>query len=83
MGGKIIKNFFKKLIIIFLLVTLILVAILRLYFNESIIKIGGVGVLMVLSGSMEPSISKNEMIIIREEVSYKEGDIITYKDFFR
>lgn len=35
---------------------------------------------MVLSGSMEPNISKNELIVIKEQNAYHKGDIITYKD---
>jgi len=37
---------------------------------------------MVLSGSMEPNISKNELIVIKEQNVYQKGDIITYKDFW-
>ena len=36
----------------------------------------------MLTGSMEPTIIPNEMIIIKEQKSYKENDIITYRDKF-
>ena len=38
------------------------------------------GILIVVSGSMEPTIASKEMIIIKEQTEYIKGDVITYKD---
>ena len=54
----------------------------KFVYRTSLVKIGGVGALLVLTGSMEPTILPNEMIIIKEQNSYKENDIITYRDKF-
>ena len=40
----------------------------------------GIGALIVVTGSMEPTINIKEMIIIKEERDYAIGDIITYND---
>ncbi|MBR3697841.1 MAG: hypothetical protein IKM97_06300 [Clostridia bacterium] len=39
-----------------------------------------IGILIVVTGSMEPSINIKEMIVIKEQKDYKIGDIVTYKD---
>lgn len=40
----------------------------------------GWGVSVVLSGSMEPALSVNDMVIVREQNEYSEGDIVVYQD---
>ena len=40
----------------------------------------GTGALIVITGSMEPTINIKEMIIIKEQKDYKVLDIVTYKD---
>ena len=40
----------------------------------------GIGVATVLSGSMEPSISKGDLIVVKEEEQYNINDIIVYND---
>lgn len=64
----------------FLVIILIIVIILKFYFKQEIIKIGSYGALIVLTGSMEPTLYPKEMIIIKEQTDYKENDIVTYKD---
>lgn len=39
----------------------------------------GIGAAVVLSGSMEPELSVNDLVLIREESSYEVGDIIVYQ----
>lgn len=39
----------------------------------------GVGAAVVLSGSMEPELSVNDLVLIREESSYEVGDIVVYQ----
>lgn len=40
----------------------------------------GIGVATVLSGSMEPNISKGDLIVVKEEKQYQINDIIVYND---
>ena len=39
----------------------------------------GVGSSVVLSGSMEPTLSVNDLVFIREADSYAEGDVVVYQ----
>lgn len=40
----------------------------------------GWGVSVVLSGSMEPTLSVNDLVIVREQSEYNEGDIVVYQE---
>ena len=40
-----------------------------------------IGALIVITGSMEPTINIKELIIIKEQKYYCIGDIITYRDY--
>lgn len=40
----------------------------------------GFGVSVVLSGSMEPALSVNDLVIVREQQIYEQNDIIVYQD---
>ena len=65
-------------------IALIIIIIIILTFNVlSIFEISFFGFRMfkVASGSMEPSIPVNSLILIRKTDSYGKGDIITYKDY--
>ena len=79
---KIIKKFLKTLIIIILILILIFVIVSKFIYKASLVKFGGIGALIVLTGSMEPTILPNEMIIIKEQEEYKENDVITFRDKF-
>lgn len=39
----------------------------------------GVGASVVLSGSMEPSLSVNDLVIVRAQEDYAEGDVVVYQ----
>ena len=52
----------------------------KIYLKKKIAKICGIGALIVVTGSMEPTINIKEMIIIKEQKNYKIGDIVTYTD---
>ena len=39
----------------------------------------GVGAAVVLSGSMEPSISVDDLIVVREAEAYEVGDVVVYQ----
>ncbi len=40
----------------------------------------GVGMSVVMSGSMEPELSVNDLVIVRSQESYEKGDIVVYQD---
>lgn len=40
----------------------------------------GIGTAVVLSGSMEPTLSVNDVIVVREQESYNVNDIVVYED---
>ena len=40
----------------------------------------GWGISVVLSGSMEPTLSVNDLVIVHEQDSYEVGDIVVYQD---
>lgn len=50
--------------------------------KDSVIKIGGYGFLIVMTGSMEPTIEKNEFILIKECQTYHTNDVATYLDVY-
>lgn len=39
----------------------------------------GFSAAVVISGSMEPTISVNDMVVIQDQADYEQGDIITYE----
>lgn len=40
----------------------------------------GWGISVVLSGSMEPTLSVNDLVIVHEQSDYEVGDIVVYQD---
>ena len=40
----------------------------------------GIGISVVLTGSMEPTISTNDLIIVKETNDYEVGDIVVFQD---
>lgn len=74
----------KKIILFFISLILILILISAIYSKyvkkERIIKIFGKAFFIVATGSMEPTICKEELLIISEKENYKKGDIVTYID---
>lgn len=80
---KIIKQILellKDLLIIFLVTILIVVIYSKFILNEYPIKLFGNALLIVTTGSMEPTIKSGELIVIKEQKKYEIGDIVTYKD---
>ena len=39
----------------------------------------GTGIAVVMSGSMEPELSVNDLVVIRESSEYKKGDVVVYQ----
>lgn len=74
------KEFFKNVIILFLIVVLIEICYSKFVEKEYPVKLFGFSFLCVTTGSMEPTIDSGELIIIREKDKYLENDIVTYLD---
>lgn len=81
---KIVKKIIKSLI--FIVLILLLAFNLYNFVSRNILKkdlptIAGYGVLEVISGSMEPTISIGDLVVIDTKKSdYKISEIITFKD---
>lgn len=74
---KIIKNNYKKILEYFVYLIVIIFALLAL---SSKFSIGGIKLLVVKSGSMEPSIKTGSIIIVKNLKNYNISDIITFKN---
>lgn len=70
----------KFILLFFLILILINVLYSKYIRQDSIIKVFGHAFLIVATGSMEPTICSEELIIIKEKDNYKTGDIVTYID---
>lgn len=77
----------KKVVRMVLLVLLALVLGMEFYlFNarvmlrEQLPTIGGVGLSVIISGSMEPSICVNDVIVVQEQEDYGISDVVVYVD---
>lgn len=79
-GGKYIKEIIKSIFIICLLIILLNICYSKFIKKDELIKVLGKSFLIVVTGSMEPTIEAGELIIISDEEVYKEGDIISYID---
>lgn len=58
----------------------IYVIIQHTVFNEKLPKVFGFASAVVITGSMEDTISPNDVVLIHERDEYREGDIITFFD---
>ena len=72
-------------IIIIILTTVIIIVDLYIMYQklikkEGTVKIGGYSAFIITSGSMEPTIKVDDLIIVKEQTTYNEQDIITYKN---
>lgn len=54
--------------------------IVKMILKVDVPMVAGYSALVVLSGSMEPTIMTGEVIVIHEESDYNVGDILTYRD---
>ncbi len=84
--GKEIKKIFKPIIdvltiLIFLILVLIIFAKIDMtVHNRDYLSIFGYSFFKVATGSMEPNISENDIIIVKDNGEYKVDDVITYKE---
>ncbi len=74
------KYILQLIIIIFLLSILILIVYSKFILKQRIIRVGDYSIFVVLTGSMSPTISPGEMILIKQKEQYNQGDIVTYLD---
>src|SRR5574344_200950 len=83
---KIIKKIFKVIIdiltfIMFLALILIIIAKLDMTINNrDYFSMFGYSFFKVATGSMEPNIKENDIIVVQNDKNYNVGDIITYKE---
>jgi len=81
---KTIGKIFKTIILVFLIMLLIM-NLMMMYQknikNEEIPRFGDISVFNIVSGSMEPTINVNDVIVIEKctQDELEKGDIITYK----
>lgn len=66
-------------LLMFILFCNIYMIVAKVVFHVPYPSVFGYSNAVVLSGSMEPAISVNDMIMIHEEDQYEIGDIVSYK----
>lgn len=86
MGKKILKIISTILtVILFLILAITIYAKINMISSgNNYFKIFGYSIFKVTTGSMEPTIKKNDLIIVKETKGFKVNDIVTYisgKDF--
>ncbi len=71
----------KTIYYIFLTILLVLLSLYtkKIIFKEERITLLRYSPLVVLTGSMEPSLYPGDIVVIKESDSYSVGDVITYK----
>lgn len=77
---KLVK-FTKILMTVALIILLMYVLYAKYIEKKEIISIFNKSFLIVMTGSMEPTINGKELIVIDKINEYKIGDIVTYKDY--
>lgn len=74
------KQTIQKIFLIIIIFILLFTLYSKFILKEEIIKLYNTAILVVLTGSMEPTIKSGEMIIIKEQKDYNVDDIVTYKE---
>ena len=69
-----------KVIISSILIFVVSIILLLNIFSALRLSFFGYRLFQVQTGSMEPKIKINDLIIIKEKRNYKKNDIVTYKD---
>lgn len=52
----------------------------RYAYGNGMPKVFGIATAVVVSGSMEPEIKVNDLVIVKEQDSYEVRDVVTYRD---
>lgn len=74
------KQTIQKIFLIIIIFILLFILYSKFILKEELIKLYNTAILVVLTGSMEPTIKSGEMIIIKEQIDYNVDDIVTYKE---
>jgi len=74
-----IRNIIRNIIIIIFIEIIIINLCSWNHYNNKKTIWNTFGVAIVSSESMEPNLSKNDLIIIKKEETYKQGDVVVYK----
>lgn len=75
-----IKKFVQNVVLVLLGIALSLVGYSKFIKKDCVVKIGDYGILIVLTESMEPTIFRQEFILIKECDNYEINDIVTYEN---
>ena len=75
-----VKKILSYIIVVVLLSILCITFYSKYILKEELIKIFDYAFLVVITGSMEPTIHSGELIIIKEQNDYNIDDIVTYID---
>lgn len=75
---KIVVDILTAFIFILLMI-IIFTKVSMLYSGKDYFEIFGYSIFKIATGSMEPAISENDIIIVKKSDNYKVSDIITYK----
>ena len=78
---KLVKIFTNGiLVILFVLLVIIIGAKAKIIFgNDKYFEMFGYSIFEVATGSMEPNIGKNDIIIVKKDNDYEVNDIVTFK----
>lgn len=76
---KLLINFFT-FIVFGILIILIVSKVMMLINKSNYFKIFGYSFFNVSTGSMSPYLEENDLIIIKDNIDYEVGDVITYQD---
>lgn len=77
-AAALLKRILTIALIGILLINLYLMAA-QLFFHQELPKLMGLAQIIVVSGSMEPAVEVGDLVVIREQDTYKVGDIVTYR----
>ncbi len=73
-----ITSFLLTAAVIVLAVALIYTAAVNLFCKDRILMLFGHGFAVVISGSMEPAIQIDDLVLIAQKESYSPGDVVVY-----
>lgn len=75
-----VRDVIVSIFTIIVIITCWYAIIVKMILKIDVPMVGGYSALIVLSGSMEPTIMTGEVIVIHAEDEYKVGDILTYRE---
>ncbi len=79
-GLQKVRDVFVSIFTIIVIISCWYAIIVKFILKVDVPMVGGYSALIVLSGSMEPTIMTGEVIVIHAEPEYKLKDILTYRD---